>query len=192
MQTILLIISAILVVVLINAFRNESLNKQILRKQKELGEVNIELGNPWFNTKSISVLLTCVIVSFIFIEDQPTQMKELTPEFNFLKAEIADDSNTYNEMRGGSICIFGALITYDDNSFSLVSEGNNEIDYIFSYDDQTLGYEQFITSNYSQYKSKQTYGSDESNHVNIGVYVSEIMESYPMQGIAIEIVEECE
>lgn len=189
MNELLIGLIVVFAIMLVFAIRNQRLNQQILKKQKQLNEVNIKIESSFMTPRNISMALSSFVVAFILVsqnqsDDMMSRMME-DGEVNFALAESysknADESEQYGDAysrAASAYCIYGTIANYSDSSLSLISESSDEIDYIFS----------VTTETYGQHLLEQF----EANQTKIGVYVTEIMESYPNQGKALEIVEECE
>jgi hypothetical protein len=187
MNELLIGLIVVFAIMLIFAIRNQRLNQQILKKQKQLNEVNIKIESSFMTPRNITMALSSFVVAFILVSSNPAE--EMMPRMmeddnaNFALAESysknADESEDYGYSRdGAAFCISGTIADYSDSNISMMSDGNNEVDYIFSVSSETYG--QYLLDDYKE------------NETKIGVYVTEIMESYPNQGNALEIVEECE
>jgi len=177
MNYLLIFLFVIFLILLLFTIRNDRLNRQIRAKQKQFGEVNIKVGSDFMTTRNISLVLTSIAVAFVFTNGAPNQgtpgMANGMAESEAYALKSMDEAEM--EYSRTMNCIYGVATVIEENQIKFISEDSKEVNYIFSYDDDTVGTE-LLTQ----------------NNVKVGVYVSEVAESYPMQGYAIEIVEECQ
>ncbi len=179
MDKIILVLMFLLVLILIQVYRNNRLNQSILNKQKQLNEVNIEIGHSIFNQRTITMAISSLAVVFVLVSQAPDIMNEFSPmeavTDNYMKNGDVDREVEHSSL-DNALCISGKAKEYKQNLLSVVSAGSDDVDYIFLITTSTRGTDLL----------KDIYDGK-----RIGVFVKSIKESYPMQGNAIEIVEEC-